>query len=121
MAKKILVVDDEPDILKSVEFILKRSGYEVFTACDGEDGLEMVKKNMPDLILLDLRLPGKDGCEVCCELKTDEKYKHIPIILLTASAGIGRKEFEKCKYDSFVLKPFQYNDLLGKIKEFLPE
>ena len=121
MAKKILVVDDEPDILKSVAFILKKSGYEVFTAEDGEVGLEMVKRCMPDLILLDMRLPGKDGMEVCRSLKDDAAYKHIPIILLTASTGMGRQDLSKCGYDSFVLKPFQYNDLLAEIKTFLPE
>ena len=121
MARKILVVDDEPDILKSVAFILKKSGYEVFTAEDGEKAISMVKEHMPDLILLDLRMPGKDGFEVCCELKSDNRFQHIPIILLTASAGIRQKEFERCKHDSFVLKPFRYDDLLGKIKELIPQ
>lgn len=119
MAKKILVVDDEPDILKSVKFILQKSGYEVLTAEDGEVGVKMAKQHSPDLILLDLRLPGKDGFEVCLELKSDEKFSHIPIILLTASAGIRQKEISECRHDSFILKPFQYSDLLKKVKEFL--
>jgi DNA-binding response OmpR family regulator len=119
VAKKILIVDDEPDILKSVEFILKKSGYQVLTASDGEEGLSSVKKHMPNLILLDLRLPGKDGAEVCCELKNDEKFKHIPIILFTASTGIRKDDFKHCKHDDFVLKPFQYGELLEKIKQFL--
>ncbi len=121
MPKRILIVDDEPDILKSVKFILEKAGYEVFTADDGEEGVEMAKKQRPDIILLDLRLPGKDGFEVCGELKGDQNFRNIPIILLTASAGIRKKDFEGCSHDGFILKPFQYAELLAKIREFIPE
>lgn len=121
MSRKILVVDDEPDILKTVTFRLKKSGFEVITAEDGDRAVETAKNEMPDLILLDLRLPGKDGIEVCTELKSDDRYKGIPIILLTASSGMKEEKLKTCMHDSFVLKPYQFDDLLKKIREFLPE
>jgi two-component system, OmpR family, alkaline phosphatase synthesis response regulator PhoP len=100
---------------------LSKSGYDVISAEDGDTALEMAKSEVPDLILLDLRLPGKDGFEVCSELKSDDKYKGIPIILLTASSGLQEEKLKTCKHDSFVLKPYQFEDLLEKIRSFIPE
>ena len=121
MAKKILIVDDEPDILKTVSFRLKKYGYDVITAEDGEKALIKATTEMPDLILLDLRLPGKDGFEVCDELKSDDRYKNIPIILLTASSGLNESKIKTCKHDNFVLKPYQFDELISKIKILLSE
>lgn len=119
MAKKILIVDDEPDILKTVEFRLLKSGYQVVTAEDGEKALEMAKEHIPDLILLDLRLPGKNGLEVCAQIKSDDGLKHIPVVLLTASSGVKEREFQDCGNDGFILKPFHAEELLEKVKALL--
>ena len=120
MAKKILVVDDEPDILKVVIFRLKRAGYDVSTAVDGQGALDLVHKDKPDLMLLDLRLPIIDGTEVAKRVKSDEELKNIPIIILTASSDASRyKEIEEIKADDFMLKPFNPEELMVKVKKFI--
>lgn len=120
MPKKILVVDDEVDILKVVTFRLRKSGYEILTAVDGREGLELIRNERPDLILLDLRLPVIDGYEVCRQVKADEELKNIPVILLTASSAakiIERtKEF---KADDYIIKPFNPTELLEKVKKLI--
>ena len=122
MAKKILVVDDEPDILKVVLYRIKSYGYDVITATDGEEALEKVRGENPDLILLDLRLPGVSGREICERIKNDEEYKHIPVVFLTASEPAGFKE--KCKgwgASSYIAKPFDSNELMDVIEQQLKE
>ena len=120
MAKKILVVDDEPDILKVVTFRLKKAGYDIKTAEDGQKALEEIKKEKPDLIFLDLRLPIIDGYEVCRRLKSDEALKKIPVIFLTAStAPTVASKAEEFKADDFLIKPFEPEELLKKVKKFI--
>ena len=86
MAKKVLIVDDEPDILRAAKVRLISFGYEVITAGDGNNIVNIVQKDMPDLILLDLRLPRMDGDKICIILKADDKLKTIPVIIFTASS-----------------------------------
>ncbi|UCD55299.1 MAG: response regulator [Candidatus Omnitrophota bacterium] len=120
MAKKILVVDDEPDILKVVTFRLRKAGYKVVTAEDGQKALDLAQREKPDLILLDLRLPVIDGYEVCRKLKSDELFKKIPIIFLTASsAATIIDKTKKFKADDYLIKPFEPDDLLKKVKRFM--
>lgn len=121
MAKKILVVDDEPDLLKVVTFRLRKTGYEVITATNGQNGLDLIKKEKPDLVLLDLRLPILDGDEVCRRLKADDKLKSIPVILITATSSVS-KIAEKTKElgaDDYMMKPFDPEELLKKVKKFI--
>ena len=118
--KKILIVDDEPDILKVVTFRVKKMEYEVVTATNGQEALDLIQKEEPDLILLDIELPVMNGYEVCQRVKTNEKLKHIPIIFLTASSA--SKIAEKAKEfnaDDYLIKPFDSEELLKKIKNFI--
>lgn len=118
--KKILVVDDEPDIVSMLKMRLEASGYEVITAVDGNTGYDKAKFDLPDLIILDLMLPGIDGYQVCRLLKFDEKYRRIPIIMLTAKSQKEDKEWgEKVGADFYLTKPFEAGEVLGKIKELL--
>ncbi len=120
MGKKILVVDDEPDILKVVTFRLKKFGYEILEAVDGQKALHLIEKERPDLILLDLRLPVMDGYEVCRRVKADEKLKDIPVVILTASVTSDMQiKIEQLKADDYVIKPFDSEMLLAKVKHFL--
>jgi len=122
MAKKILVVDDEENIVTMVEARLTSSGYDVITAADGQEGLAKARKENPDLIILDIMLPKLDGYKVCRMLKFDDQYKHIPIILFSARTQDSDLEIGKQQgADAYVTKPFQQDVLLGKIKELLPE
>ncbi len=121
MAKKILVVDDEPDILKVVTFRLRKAGYEIITAEDGQKALNLIKTQRPDLVLLDLRLPVIDGSEVCKQVKADDEVKNIPIILLTATSHINKiaDKAKELKADDYLIKPFDPEELLKRVKKFI--
>jgi len=122
MAKKILVVDDEKDLVETMTLRLQASGYEVIPAYDGQEGLEKAKKDKPDLIILDLMLPKMDGYRVCGLLKADSRYSKIPIILFTARAQESDKKMgEEVGGDAYITKPFDPPTLLAKIKELIKE
>ena len=117
--KRILIVDDEPDILRVVIFRLKKSGYEVISAENGVSGLEMARKELPDFILLDIRLPGMDGFEVCRKLKDDPSTANIPVVFLSASSAedlsLKAKEYNA---EGFMRKPFEPDELIKTVNQF---
>jgi DNA-binding response OmpR family regulator len=120
MGKKILAVDDEPNILMSIEFILEMEGYEVHTARDGEEALEVAKRIRPDLILLDVNMPRKDGYEVCRILREREDMARTKVIMLTAKGQtLERKKGLEVGADEYVTKPFSAEDLLEKIRSMI--
>lgn len=121
MAKKrILLVDDEKDLVETMVFQLESIGYEVITAYNGQEALEKARKDNPDLIILDLMLPKIDGYKVCRMLKFDEKYKHIPIVLFTARAQEQDKKLGlEVGANGYITKPFESEVLFSKIKEML--
>ncbi len=122
MPKTILVAEDEVDILEVITFRLKRNAYNVITAINGKEALEILKKAKPDLIILDLVMPIIDGYEVCKILKADVNYKDIPVLLLTASATSNMLEKIKLTQASdYLIKPFEPEDLLKKAKKLLGE
>lgn len=122
MLKRILIVDDEPDIVEMVQINLEMEGYECLVAYDGFRGLDRARKEKPDLIILDVMLPGMNGYKICRLLKFDEKYKRIPIIMLTAEAQrADRLMGEKTGADYYMTKPFSADQLLERVKEFLGE
>ena len=118
--KKILVVDDEEDIVELLEYNLKKEGYQVFKAMTGEEALELAKGEAPDLIILDLMLPGLDGLEVCKILKKDTRTDSIPIVMLTAKGEesdiiIGLE----LGADDYITEPFSPKVLLARVKTVL--
>jgi len=122
MAKKILIVDDEPELLDFAAMRVKSFGYDAITAVNGENALTILQTTTPDLILLDVMMPGRDGYEICNEIKSDPKLAKIPIVLFTAKPQ--QKERLKANYefiaaDDYILKPFEPEDLLAKIKKFI--
>jgi len=119
---KILVVDDEPDIVRVITKTLEVNGYEVITANDGQEGLEKAKTEKPDLIVLDLMLPKIDGYKVCGLLKKDTRYVKTPIILFTAKAQAKDVKLgEEVGADAYITKPFEAEVLLSKIEELIKE
>lgn len=119
-AKKILVVDDERDLIETVTFRLQAFGYEVISAYDGQEGLDKARKEKPDLIILDLMLPKMDGYKTCRLLKSDGRYNKIPIILFTARAQESDKKMGvEVGADAYITKPFEPQVLLEKIEELL--
>ncbi len=119
---KVLVVDDEPNIVLSIEFLMQQAGFDVVTAEDGESALESVAETPPDLILLDISLPGISGFDVLEQLRNDPRHARLPIIMLTAHG----REVEKEKglalgADEYVTKPFSTQALVEKVKSLLVE
>ncbi|MBI3618246.1 MAG: response regulator [Candidatus Omnitrophica bacterium] len=120
--KKILVVDDEIAMTKVVEIRLRAAGYDVVLAHDGQEGLEKARTENPDLMILDLMLPKMDGFKVCGLLKSDARYKKIPIIIYTARVQDSDQQLGKeVGADAYITKPFDPQVLLGKVKELLAE
>jgi DNA-binding response OmpR family regulator len=118
--KKILAVDDEPNILMSIEFILEMEGYEVHLARDGEEALEVAERARPDLILLDINMPRKDGYEVCRILREREEMAGTKVIMLTAKGQtLEKKKGLEVGADEYVTKPFSAEDLLKKIRTMI--
>lgn len=120
MAKKILIVDDEPNIVISLEFLMAQNGYNVFIARNGEQALDLIPEIKPDLILLDVMLPNRSGFEILQILRKEKETKHIKIILLTAR---GRdQDITKgitLGADAYITKPFSTRALVEKVKETL--
>ncbi|HQP91197.1 MAG TPA: response regulator transcription factor [Candidatus Omnitrophota bacterium] len=120
MKEKILIVDDEKDIVRMLDYNLKKEGFRTVFAFDGEEALEVVKKDQPDLILLDLMLPGMDGYEVAKGIKSGKKSKNIPIIMLTAKSQEADKVIGlELGTDDYVTKPFSPREALARIKAVL--
>jgi two-component system alkaline phosphatase synthesis response regulator PhoP len=123
--KRILVVDDEPDFASIVQGNLEKEGFEVDVAYDGVEGLEKVKQNPPDAIVLDVMMPEKDGYEMCAELKNDPKYADIPIVLLTAVASrvtstrYSHHDGMSTEADDYIAKPASSEDIIESIKGLL--
>lgn len=118
--KRILIVDDEKDIVDSLQFKLEHEGFDCVVAYDGQDGLLKARGENPDLILLDIMLPKMDGYKICRLLKFDENYRNIPIIMLTAKAQEADKLLaEETGADEYVCKPFVMDALLMTIKKHI--
>lgn len=117
----VLIVDDEPFIVETVRFALERAGYSCLVAFDGEEAIRIARSARPGLILLDIMLPKLNGFQVCRLLKFDERYRHIPIVMLTARAQdrdrlLGRE----IGADAYMTKPFELPDLLREVARHLP-
>ena len=120
LKKKILVVDDEADLVEMVALRLEASDFEVIKAYDGQTGLDKARNELPDLIILDLMLPKIDGYKICRMIKFDEKYKNIPVILFTAKAQDADKKLGMdVGADAYLTKPFESTVLLTKINQLL--
>ena len=118
--KKILVVDDEVDLVETIRFPLEMEGFHVLVSYNGEDALNQARKENPDLILLDIMLPKLDGYKVCRLLKFDERYKHIPILMLTAKTQVKDKQTGmETGADEYITKPFDIDQLMEKVKAYL--
>jgi phosphate regulon transcriptional regulator PhoB len=118
--KKILVVDDEPDLLELVSYNLKKEGFKVITAPDGEDALEKIRKVTFDLIILDLMLPGIQGVELCRMIRGNPKTESIPIIMLTAKGEVSdRIRGLETGADDYMSKPFSPKELIARVKAIL--
>lgn len=118
--KRIILVDDEVAIIKVLTVRLEKAGYEVIPVMDGKEALDSVRKERPDIVILDLMLPTLDGYKVCRLLKFDERYKHIPILVLSARVEEdAKKRSMEAGADEYISKPLKTDELLDKIKKYL--
>ena len=122
MSKKILIADDEPNILISLEFLMKREGYEVLLARDGQEAMDVIARERPALVLLDVMMPVKTGFDVCCELRANESLRDTLVLMLTAKG----RDTDVAKgiamgANAYVTKPFSTKELVQKVKELLGE
>lgn len=120
MAKRILIADDEPNIVVSLEFLMKREGFEVQVAVDGEAALQSMAAQMPDLVLLDIMLPKKDGFEVCQQIRARPEWQSVKVVMLTAKG----RDTEVAKglalgADAYMTKPFSTKDLVVQVRQLL--
>jgi len=120
LKKRILVVDDEPDIVKVILFRLRKIECEAVVAIDGQEALDKIQQSKPDLILLDLLLPVMSGEEVCKRIKANDELRNIPVILVTASTiGDLGEIAREIKADDYLTKPFDTDELIAKVKSFI--
>jgi DNA-binding response OmpR family regulator len=120
MTKRILIVDDEPNIVVSLEFLMKREGFDVAVAADGEAALKAVEEKRPDLVLLDIMLPKKNGFEVCQTIRANPEWQAVKIVMLTAKG----RDTEVAKgtalgADAYMTKPFSTKDLIAQVRQML--
>ena len=120
MAKSILVVEDEPNIVLSLQFLMKKAGFDVRVAQDGDEALAQVEARAPDLILLDVMIPKRDGYDVCQTIRANPELAHIHIIMLTAKGReVDREKGLALGANDYVTKPFSTRDLTEKVKLIL--
>jgi CheY-like chemotaxis protein len=117
--KKILVVDDEPDLLNVILLRLKKTGYEVYSGSDGRDVLDLARQIIPDLIILDVYLPVINGDEVTKILKKDDGLKHIPIILISATTETLKERAMESGANGYIVEPFEPEELISMVKKVL--
>ena len=120
MAKKILIVDDEPNIVVPLEFLMQQNRYETRVAENGEDALELISSWRPDLVLLDIMLPGMDGYEVCRKIRENPDVKGTRIVFLSAMAhSVDIAKGMELAADEYIIKPFAVSDVVDRVRELL--
>jgi DNA-binding response OmpR family regulator len=120
MSARILIVDDEPDMINLIKLMLRRGGWEVLTATNGVEALEMADRYMPELILLDIMMPGLNGHEVCARLRRDARFEKTPILAFTAQAQLEEQfRAHQAGADEYIVKPVAPADLLARVKAYL--
>ena len=122
MANKILVVDDEPNIVLSLEFLMKQAGFQVRTAADGEAALAAIAAEQPDLVLLDVMMPRKNGYEVCQAIRANPDWQSVRIVMLTAKGReVEREKGLAFGADDYITKPFSTQEVVERVRELLAE
>lgn len=117
---RILIVDDEPNILLSLDFLMRRGGYEVFIARNGTEAMELLDKNIPDLVVLDIMMPDVDGYYICRYIKSSERHQSCKVVFLSAkSKESDIKTGMEMGADAYLTKPFSTRQLMQKVEELL--
>jgi len=120
MAKRVLIADDEPNIVISLEFLMEQAGYEIKVATNGQEALDLARSFRPDLVLLDVMVPIKSGYEVCQQLKSEPATRDIKVVMVSAKG----RDVEVAKAlelgaDAYITKPFSTRELVAKVRDML--
>jgi DNA-binding response OmpR family regulator len=116
--KKILIIEDDLDILEITQIILEQEGYEIYAISDCNDIYHQLTEILPDLILLDINLPGFDGRDICEYIKSYNRLKHIPVVMMSANLDI-EEIAKRCGADGIIKKPFDMVELAGTVAHYL--
>lgn len=120
MTHEILIVDDESNIVLSLEFLMKQAGFQVRKAEDGEQALAAIEERMPDLVLLDVMMPRKNGYEVCQAIRSRPEWSRLPVVMLTAKGrDVEREKGLAMGADDYITKPFSTQEVVDKVRETL--
>lgn len=120
MGKHVLLIEDEPNIVEAIRFILERDGLRVSTHSDGADAVERVRHFAPDILLLDVMLPNRSGFDILRELRADAAMQGLPVLMLTAKGQARDREMaQSCGVSRFMRKPFSNREVLGAVRELL--
>ncbi|WP_412550250.1 response regulator transcription factor [Shimia sp. MIT910701] len=120
MGKNVLVIEDEPNIIEAISFILSRDGWSVATHSNGHDAVGVVQNAMPDLVILDVMLPGKTGYDILRELRSEDATQGLPVLMLTAKGQVKDREMaERAGASRFMTKPFSNAEVLDAVRELV--
>jgi DNA-binding response OmpR family regulator len=120
MGKNVLVIEDEPNIIEAISFILSRDGWSVATHSNGHDAVGVVQEAMPDLVILDVMLPGKTGYDILRELRSEDATQGLPVLMLTAKGQVKDREMaERAGASRFMTKPFSNAEVLDAVRELV--
>ena len=120
MPHRVLVVEDEPNIVDSLTFLMRKAGYDVAVARDGDTAMRSIEDHAPDLVLLDIMLPRRDGYEVCREIRANPDWRSVRIIMLTARGrDLDRRKGLRLGADDYVVKPFSTREIVERVQELL--
>jgi len=120
MRPLVLVVDDEPNIVVSLKFLIQQAGYDVHVACDGEEALKAIEERLPDLILLDVMMPKRNGYDVCQTIKANPLWKHTRIVMLTAKGReVEREKGLALGADDYITKPFSTREVMERVRQYI--
>ncbi len=120
MGKRVLLIEDEPNIIEAIRFILSRDGWEVFTHSNGHDAIDAVRRRAPDVVILDVMLPGKSGYDILTEMRSDADMLDLPVLMLTARGQVKDREMaQKAGASQFMTKPFSNAEVLEAVKQLI--
>ncbi|GAA6207042.1 response regulator [Cognatishimia sp. WU-CL00825] len=120
MGKRVLLIEDEPNIIEAISFILSRDGWEVSTHSNGHDALDAVRRRAPDVVILDVMLPGKSGYDILTEMRADSDMQDLPVLMLTARGQVKDREMaQRAGASQFMTKPFSNAEVLEAVKQLV--
>ncbi len=118
MGKRVLLIEDEPNIIEAIGFILARDGWQVATHSEGTEAIEAIRRETPDVVILDVMLPGRSGFDILSEMRADSGLAHLPVLMLTAKGQVKEREAaERAGADRFMTKPFSNAEVLASVRE----